>query len=52
MGLQIWPCRKKIKGQPTIIIWINLVDVESMYMDIAAILINGTWLTEQIFNPP
>ena len=30
MGTQIWPCRKKIKGQFVVIIWINLVDLESL----------------------
>ena len=29
MGAQIWPCRKKIKGQPTNIIWTNMVDIKS-----------------------
>ena len=29
IGTQIWPCRKKVKGQPTVIIWTNLVDLES-----------------------
>ena len=29
MGVQIWPCPKKVKGQPTTIMWINLVDLES-----------------------
>ena len=30
MGMQIWPCRKKkVKAQPRVIIWINLVDLES-----------------------
>ena len=28
-GAQIWPCPKNIKGQPTNIIWTNLVDIES-----------------------
>ena len=27
--MQIWPCRKKVKGQPMVIIWRNLVDRES-----------------------
>ena len=27
--MQIWPCRKKVKGQPTIIIWTNLVELET-----------------------
>ena len=26
---EIWPCRKRIKGQPMIIIWTNLVEFES-----------------------
>ena len=26
---QIWPCRKRIKGQPMIIVWTNLLDLES-----------------------
>ena len=26
---QIWPCRKKVNGQPMVIIWTNLVDLES-----------------------
>ena len=29
MGTQLWPYRKTVKGQPTIISWTNLVDVES-----------------------
>ena len=29
-GVQIWPCHKKVKGQPTAIIWTNLVDLESL----------------------
>ena len=29
LGVKIWPCCKRIKGQPTIIIWTNLVDQES-----------------------
>ena len=29
MGTQIWPCHKKVKGQPMIIIWTNLADLES-----------------------
>ena len=30
MGTQIWPCRKKkVKSQPSVIIWTNLVDLES-----------------------
>ena len=29
MGTQIRPCHKKVKGQPMIIIWTNLVDLES-----------------------
>ena len=28
-GAQIWPCCKKVKGQPKTIIWTNLVDLES-----------------------
>ena len=28
-GTQIWPCRKKVKGQIRVIIRINLVDLES-----------------------
>ena len=31
-GMQIWPCHKKVKGQPTIIIWTNLVDLESLML--------------------
>ena len=27
--MQIWPCRKKVKDQPMIIIWTNLVELES-----------------------
>ena len=27
--MQIWPCRKKVKDYYTIIIWINLKDLES-----------------------
>ena len=26
--MQIWPCHKKVKGHPRIIIWTNLVDLE------------------------
>ena len=26
MGTQIWPCHEKVKGQPMVIIWTNLVD--------------------------
>ena len=26
IGTQIWSCRKKVKGQSTIIIWSNLAD--------------------------
>ena len=29
MGMQIWPCHRKVKGHPRIIIWFNLVDVKS-----------------------
>ena len=29
MGTQIWPCRKKVKGYPRIIIRTNLLDLES-----------------------
>ena len=29
MGMQIWLCYNKVKGQPTII-WLNLVDLESL----------------------
>ena len=29
MGMQIWPCRKKVKGQFTVAIWTNLVELES-----------------------
>ena len=32
MGMQIWPCHKKVKGQSTIIVWTNLVDLESMML--------------------
>ena len=32
MGTQIWPCRKTDKGQPRVIIWTNLVDLESMLL--------------------
>ena len=31
-GMQIWPCHKKIKGQPMIIIWTLLVDLESQVL--------------------
>ena len=27
--MQIWPCRKKIKGQTMVVICTNLVDLES-----------------------
>ena len=29
MGRQIWPCRKKVKGQFTVILLTNLVDLKS-----------------------
>ena len=29
MAMQIWLCRKKVKGQLTVIIWTNLVNLES-----------------------
>ena len=29
MGAQIWPCCKKVKDQPTTIIWTKLLDLES-----------------------
>ena len=32
MGTQILPCRKKVKRQLTVIIWTNLVDLESMML--------------------
>ena len=32
MGTQIWPCCKKVKGQPRVIIRTNLVDLESMML--------------------
>ena len=32
MGMQIWPCRKRVKGQPKVIIWTNLVDLESLML--------------------
>ena len=32
MGMQIWPCPKKVKGQPRVIIWKSLVDLESMML--------------------
>ena len=28
IGAQIWPCRKKAKDQPRVVIWINLVDLD------------------------
>ena len=28
-GTQIWPCCKKVKGQPSTIIWTNLVEFKS-----------------------
>ena len=30
--MQIWSCCKKVKGQPTTIIWTNLVDLESLML--------------------
>ena len=27
--MQIWPCRKKVKGQPTTLIWLELVELET-----------------------
>ena len=32
IGMQIWPYRKKVKGQPMVIIWTNLVDLESQIL--------------------
>ena len=32
-GMQIWLYCKKVKGQPRIVIWINLVDLESQMLD-------------------
>ena len=32
MGMQIWPCHKKVKGQPRVIIWKKMVDLESMML--------------------
>ena len=29
MGVQTWPCCEKVKGQPTVIICKNLVDLET-----------------------
>ena len=29
VGAQVWPCRKKVKRQPTAIRWTNLVGLES-----------------------
>ena len=29
MGMQIWPCYRKVEGHPRIIIWLNLVDLRS-----------------------
>ena len=31
---QVWPCRKKVKSQPMIIIWTNLVELESSMLNI------------------
>ena len=28
--IHIWPCRKKVKGEPRAIIWPILVDLESL----------------------
>ena len=32
MEMQIWPCSKKVKDQPRVIIWTNLVDLVSMML--------------------
>ena len=32
MGMQIWLCCKKVKGPLTVIIWTNLVDLESLML--------------------
>ena len=34
MGMQIWACPKKVRSHPRIIIWTNLVNLESqtLYM--------------------
>ena len=50
MRAQIWPCRKKFKGQPTIIIWINLVDLEipMLYPKVQPLCFLGS--EKKIFN--
>ena len=30
--MQIWPWHKKVKGQPMIIIWTNLIELESLML--------------------
>ena len=32
MRMQIWPCHRKVKGHPKIIIWLNLVDLKSQVL--------------------
>ena len=32
IGMQIWPCCKKVKDQPMIIVWTDLVDLESLML--------------------
>ena len=73
---QIRPCRNKVKGQTTVVLWTNLVELESSmlytmiqfqsflcsgeedvqvflpYLCMAAILINGSGPSVQIYNFP
>ena len=32
IGMQIWHCLKKVKARPKIIIWINMVELESLML--------------------
>ena len=47
---QIWPCHKKVKGQPMIIIWTNLVDLrvlDAIYHDSTSKL---SWFWRRTFS--
>ena len=45
MRTQIWSCHKKVKGNPTIIIWTDLVDLESsmLYTKIQVLKLSWFW---------
>ena len=38
-GTEIWPCCKKVKCHPRIIIWTNLVDITSLMLSLKAFLV-------------